>query len=239
MKKKLIAIAFITGLALFGIAGMAQAALVTIGTATYGGSDYNLIWDDDNNGNSVVWLDYSNASTNWSSQNTWAAGLDGNLTYNIDAAYNVSWEGNWRLGNTVDGEYVYGYDGSTTAGYNITSSEMGHLFYEELGNLGYYDTSGEFQPGYGLQNTGDFNHLIAFRYWSSTECAYNTNLAWMLNMGDSYQGNGVKNTIEAYGLALRSGQVSSTAPVPVPPTIFLLGSGLLGLIGIKARKKKS
>jgi hypothetical protein len=32
---------------------------------------------------------------------------------------------------------------------------------------------------------------------------------------------------------------TSTAPVPEPSTIILMGIGLLGLVGIKARKKKS
>lgn len=57
MKKTLLV--FSTALALLGMAGMSQATLTTIGTATYFGSEYNLICDDDNNGNSVVSLDYS------------------------------------------------------------------------------------------------------------------------------------------------------------------------------------
>ena len=78
--------------------GMAHAALTTIGTATYNGQDYKLIWDDDNNGNSVVWLDYTNVPENWADQKTWAAGLDTALT-NIDLydGYTVAWEGSWRL----------------------------------------------------------------------------------------------------------------------------------------------
>ena len=50
MKKKLLA-GLIAGLFMLGMAVMAHASLTTIGTATYKGSDYNLIWDDDNNGN--------------------------------------------------------------------------------------------------------------------------------------------------------------------------------------------
>ena len=52
--------------------GLANANLITIGTATYTTAThtadntsqsvtenvYNLIWNDNNNGNSVVWLDY-------------------------------------------------------------------------------------------------------------------------------------------------------------------------------------
>ena len=41
-------------LMVMGYSIQAQGTQITIGTATYIGSDYNLIWDDDNNGNSVV-----------------------------------------------------------------------------------------------------------------------------------------------------------------------------------------
>lgn len=48
MKKVLIAL--IAGLALFVMTGLAQATLTTIGTASYDGTDYNLIYDDDDTG---------------------------------------------------------------------------------------------------------------------------------------------------------------------------------------------
>ncbi|NDY73093.1 hypothetical protein DO021_15535 [Desulfobacter hydrogenophilus] len=126
------------------MSGMGHAALTTIGTATYNGQDYNLIWDDDNNGNSVVWLDYTNDRAKWADQISWASNLNGTnvLTYNIDSDYTVEWgTSSWRLPTTVDGLWDFGADGTTTAGFNITSSEMGHLYYEELGNLGYLDVS--------------------------------------------------------------------------------------------------
>jgi len=46
MNKKLLT-GLATGLFLFGIVEGAYADLMTIGTATYGGSDYNLIYDSD------------------------------------------------------------------------------------------------------------------------------------------------------------------------------------------------
>jgi len=55
---------FLAALALIGaVAGTASANLITIGQATYGGSNYNLIYDNDS---SLVWLDYSNQSEEWS-----------------------------------------------------------------------------------------------------------------------------------------------------------------------------
>ena len=234
MKRSFLAV-LVTGLFILGIAGMANAALTTIGTASYDGSEYNLIWDDDNNGSSVVWLDYSNAQNNWSSQNIWAAGLNSALTYNIDSAYSVTWDdAAWRLPITVDGPWVYGYDGTTKGGYNITSSEMGHLYYEELGNLGYYATDGTGpQPGRGLNNTGDFNNLIASWYWCGTEYANLPDYAWDIDMNGGFQDYAYQGTFE-YGLAVRSGQVSA---VPVPAAIWLLASGLAGLVAIRRRKK--
>ena len=233
MQKKLAGLT--AGLVLFGMAGMVDAALTTIGTATYNGSDYKLIWDNDNNGNSVIWLDYSNTQGPWSAQVAWAAGLDAALTYHIDAAYKVAWDdADWRLPVTVDGPYKYGYDGSTTAGYNITSSEMGHLYYDELGNLGYLDPAGNSQAGFGLQHTGDFDNLTDESWWwSGTENAADPVRAWAIYMPHGFQSYLVKSG-SGVGLAVRSGQVSA---VPVPGAIWLLGSGLTGMAALRRRKK--
>lgn len=233
MQKRLVSLT--AGLALLGMAGMADAALTTIGTATYNGSDYKLIWDNDNNGNSVIWLDYSNTQSNWSAHVSWVAGLDAALTYHVDPAYEVAWDdAAWRLPSTVDGPYKYGYDGSTTGGYNITGSEMGHLYYEELGNLGYLDTSGNSQAGLGLQHTGDFENLVdEFWWWSGTEYANDQVRAWAFYMPHGFQSYLVKSG-SGVGLAVRSGQVSA---VPVPGAIWLLGSGLTGMAALRRRKK--
>ena len=247
MKKKIFS--FPVALVMLGIAEMANATLTTIGTATYdrdgaGGANpvgtFKLIWDDDNNGNSVVWLDYSNSLANWSSQKSWAASLGSALTVNLYDQYSVVWENDWRLPTTVDGPWVYGTDGTATGGYNITSSEMGHLYYEELGNKGLYSIAGSYQDDHGLKNKGEFENLVSYAYWSSTEYSTNTAHAWFFNMTLGYQGDPLRidKQWSIYGLALRSGQVSTAPdPVPEPTTMILFGTGLAGLIAARRRKK--
>ncbi len=87
------------------------------------------------------------------------------------------WNGNWRLPATLDGIWDPGTDGTTTAGYNITSSELGHLYYTELGNNALYDTGGVVNPIHGLINKGDFDWLNILKYWSDTDNEMNETVA--------------------------------------------------------------
>ncbi len=218
MKKILLVIGIIAGL--FMGMGIADASLVTIGTATYGGSAYNLIWDDDNNGNSVIWLDYTRggAASTWQSQMNWAAGLGVAITsYNLDPGYSVTWtDPAWRLPSAGT---------NPQHGYNQTTSEMGHLYYDELGN-----------PAHGpLNNTGGFANLIDKKYWSATEWVSDTKYIWGFDMATGAQVTLNKNN-GYYGLAVRSGQVST---VPIPGALWLLGSGLFGLLVVRRKDKNS
>ena len=250
MRKKYLT-GLIAGLFTISMAGIAQATLTTIGTATYASATntanntpqsgtentYNLIWDDDNNGKSVIWLDYGNVAIDWWGQNVWAAGLDSFLTYEVNPAYIIDWvDDAWRLPSSVDGEYEWGYDNTTTAGYNITTSEMGHLFYEELGRL---PERQSYPPIYGLQNTGDFQNLLTGQwdwYWSGTERGERLDYAWDFYITYGYQGDHPKRYYGS-GLAIRSGEVS-TAPIPEPTTILLFGTGIAGLVGSRLRRRK-
>ena len=247
MKVRFVCVLAILGLLL--MSGLAQAQLTVIGTATYQGTAYNLIWDDDNNGNSVVWLDYSNGLLAWQAQKDWAAGLDAQLTYDIDPQYTVTWnDAEWRLPNTVDGAWEYSCDGTLTSstatgGYYFTNSEMGHLYYTELGNPGYEHMSGgscQADPAWSsLQNTGPFNNLIASWYWSGTEYAPVLDDAWyfLFANGNQYGVGGIGSS--GYGLALRSGQVVSGSIPTLSEWGQILLVVMLGVSALWMKRRRS
>lgn len=213
----------------------AQADLTTIGQAQYDGQNYSLVWDNDSPFGSIVWLDYTNSATTWQNQMNWASGLNdvGVLTYNIDPMYSIEWSGNWRLPGTVDSLAVYGYDGTTTQGYNITNSELGHLFYTELGNKGYYSTTGVYQPDYGLTDTGDFQQLLPGIYWSRQQYSINPSYTWVFDTSRGLQ------TLASPGytgaIAVRFGDVV-VVPEPLSSILFITGGMLLAERRLLRRK---
>jgi hypothetical protein len=190
-----------------------------------------LIYDD---ALDITWLkdaNYAGVKMTWSEAMTWAD----NLVY---GAY-----GDWRLPRTVDGPFVWGYDGSTTAGYNITSSEMGWMYYVNLHNKGYYATDGTNpQPGWGLINGSPFINLYMDDYWSSTEYSVDPSLAWGFVFSTGNQGPDWKDFYPSgsanvrFAWAVRNGDVGDiSSPVPEPTTVLLLGLGLMGLAGVRRK----
>ena len=196
----------------------AYADLYNRGTDSLGN---RLIYDSDLD---LTWYDYTNGVDSWQNQLNWASSLD----IYFDGIHYTD----WRLPSTVDGPYVLGYDGTTTVGYNITNSEMGHLFYMELENVAAFDTSGNLTGcGEGgpscLSNTGDFQNLSAAGHWSGTDYSAPdlTNAAWVFGF---YNGAQVtRNKSFAYSaLAVRAGDVA-VVPEPISSILFFAGGSLL------------
>ena len=223
--------------------GAAQADVVVIGTADIDGigTGYKLIYDTGSVTDGLspfVWLDYTHSGAFWAGQNAWASGLNAlnAVTYHLNSGVTMDWgANNWRLPSTVDGEPAnYGTNGTTKSGYNITTSEMGHLYYTVLGNLAYVDKNGTPQTGTGLINKGIFDHLKSdYWYWSGTTVALYPTYAWAFQPVDGEQVTwGQTSYSGIYGIAVRSGQLSV---VPEPSTYLLLGISL-GVVGYARRR---
>jgi hypothetical protein len=83
------------------------------------------------------------------------------------------------------------------------------------------------------------SNLINNWYWTCIEDMNDPeqNTAFVYHLGTGYQATFSMLGGEFYGLAIRPGDVGAPT-VPVPAAFWLLGSGLIGLIGLRRRFKK-
>lgn len=210
------------------VSGTAQAALQGRDLNGSIGS-FEAYYDTDLN---ITWLAAANnTAMTWAAANTWAANLsftDGVNTYD-----------NWRLPIVIDTgtsgcDFAYT---STDCGYNVNTatSEMAHLFYDELGNKAYFTTAGASpQAGWGLTNTGPFTNLQLQPgiYWSGSVYAPDISRAWYVDFSIGRQ---YHNPTYAgyYALAVSPGDV---AAVPEADTWAMLLAGL-GLVGWRTQRR--
>lgn len=190
----------------------------------------------------ITWL----ADANYAQTSGYDA--DGVMTWNkaqtwIGTLNRASFLGvnDWRLPTVTDTgqtgcDFSYG---GTDCGWNANTStgEMASLFYDTLGNLALYDTSGNFpQSGYGLTNTGPFSNIQSYYYWADTESATNSGEAWYFHLNFGSQ-NDADKTLTRNAWAVRSGDIAAV-PIPAAVWLFATGLGLLAWFSHKARKVK-
>ena len=164
----------------------------------------------------------------WADANTWAANLSVNgvtgwrlptlsPVNGMDYDVTLSTDGTTDRGNATT--TTNGLDGGWRDGSNNPVSEMGHLFYVTLGNLGRCDPalpSCTIQPGWGLVNTGPFTITQLSNYWSDTQWNPTTSWDFNINAGSQNLNSSVHNF---YAWAVYDGDVGeATIPGPVDLT---------------------
>ncbi len=233
----------LAGLALLVVGSSAQAALLGRVPLTPGGTDYQAYYDTDLD---ITWV----ADANLAKRN--AFGLYGIVNGQMSWYRANKWIGamnaanfleahDWRLPSIVD-TATRGCDwafSGTDCGYNVQTqsgstvySEMAHLYYVTLGNLGWYDSSGAHQSGWGPTNTGPFSNILHLLYYSGT--TYSATWAWGFDFGYGSQHDEWKGSLYSVW-PVRDGDIALVSAVPVPAAGWLFASAL-GLIGMARRK---
>lgn len=185
---------------------------VALAAMWLGGSAQAALLDRDLDGDTVVdafydtelditWLRDANVNgaMNWWNAVAWADG------------YSFGGYSDWRLPSS-----------DTCSGYNCAGSEMGHLWYVELGN----------PAGGPMTNTGRFVNLLSSDYWSGTEYAPDTYHAWEFRTNFGHQGWYGKPNAH-YAMAVRGGDVPA---IPEPATTGLMLAGLIALAAKRRRR---
>jgi hypothetical protein len=171
----------------------------------------------------------------------------------IDAMNAANYLGfsDWRLPTVspVDGvafQYTASAAGTTDVGYNIsapltpyagsTASEFSYLYHNTLGNLSWcwrFSTSCIPQAGGGLTNTGPFTNFLPRDYWTGTPW-FNPDLHFVFRM--ALTGFFPGNQGASFNLNFRSAWAvrdGDTPVVPLPAGVWLFGSAVLALAGLR------
>jgi hypothetical protein len=142
------------------------------------------------------------------------------------------------------------------ANFNQTSSQLGELYYNELGAVALDSNSapasqhfGILGKGYGAMyqagNPGPFTNVQAQTYWSGTEFTSPSILtagpvfAWYFSTQTGYQFETNKILGPYYIWPVSPGLIQASAPVPLPASIWLFGYGIMGLLGLNRQRKVS
>ncbi len=147
----------------------------------------------------LSWLQDAGTSglINWDAAIAWVASLNNNGGF-------AGLTG-WRLPTTIQPDATcQDQAGGASQGLNCTKSEMGHLFYTELGN-----TAG----GSPSHNAGPFTNVTDFIYWTSTDWPPDPSAAFAFYRWDGGQ-YGYLKFGNYYAWAVRSGERNARIEKP-------------------------
>ena len=210
-----------------GLMSSASAALIQVlGNQAVYDSGFNITWVADANlaasNNFGVSGINANGTMTWFTAQNWIDGMN---------ASNYLGFNDWRLPTTAQPDpSCSAQGGGVSSELNCSGSELGHLFYTEFGVL-----AGNSVFTGTPADVAKFSNFQS-RYWSGTTYAPTPTSAWYFDINSGLSGlqrSDPKNS-NWYGLAVRSGDVSV---VPLPGSIWLLGSGLLGMLGVARRRR--
>jgi hypothetical protein len=186
-------------LAALALSGAAQAELFDRGGGMIYDNDLNITWLADWNYAKTSGFD-DDGGMDWDSAKAWASGLE------------FGGYSDWRLPTALEPDGS-GPCFSYTTG--CSGSELGHMFYIELGAT----------KGNSIL-TGDPATLALFTnmqltYWSGTENS-STAYAWHMDMSSGFQ-DSVLKVFPLYSVAVRDGDVTTVVPEPETYLLFLAG----------------
>jgi hypothetical protein len=195
----------------------------------------------------VTGINLSNGRMEWDTANDWidamnAANYLGISAWRLPAMYDIDNDG------CVVDSYT-SYNGGD-CGYNVVStgsqaSELASLFYDTLGNLSYYTTTGAVNPACTgcpkWQNTTPFSNLgVSNFYWYGQETTTDSfgvdyglpaYYAWYFGPSGAQRPQDKEGSFYN-AWAVLDGDVQA---VPVPGAVWLFGSGV-GLLGWLKRR---
>lgn len=155
---------------------------------------------------------------------TWLRAADVNGAQGWNEA--VNWAAGFSIGDFADWRLPTA-DLACSSTANCIGGEIGHLWYIGLGNT----FAG------GLTNTGGFQNLESFWYWSGSEPSPEAGVAYAFNMRNGVQGTQFTSASsnQLFAMAVTNGDVGL---VPEPGTYALMLAGLTGM-GLAATRKRA
>ena len=167
-------------------------------------------------------------SMTWDTAQSWIGAMN---------AANYLGFNNWQLPTTLQPDPTCStqLSGGVSDGSDCTGSQIGNLFYNALGGVDSQDIATTHNANYNLFSNLQCIFDTCQNYWSGTEYAPDpTNQAWVSDLSSGYDQFFTVKSFNAGALVVRPGDV---AAVPVPPAVWLFGSGMVGLLGVIRKRK--